>query len=359
MKTVLVNLMAILKINPKAMDDMHIPDGLDRDLVIDTIVLETAGLSIVYSDPLMFPIILERWSRRRNYIWTEMYKTLLYKYDPISNYDRWEETVSRNDHEGSSQTKGQFETSGNTQDKHSGDFTTGMTEGGDEDSTGSGTRGLKTSGSDDIDASYETTRTPELTRTEISSTDKNGETSTQQSSDLSEDTTNSSQTTHSNYGFNSSIPAKAWDETLISKGNRSNTSSGNSSGDSSEHTEYSSTIKDTGTEKESGTSNSKEKTSGTEDETTGSTGHRDWTGKRDETGNDSFVDTGTHDERGADGRRDADQSIDFNASKSHMYGNIGVTTTQQMIEQQRKVVQLDIIDMILKEFKQQFCIGIY
>ena len=40
-------------------------------------------------------------------------------------------------------------------------------------------------------------------------------------------------------------------------------------------------------------------------------------------------------------------------------GNIGLTSTQQLIEEQRKVVQLNLMDVIIKDFIQRFCIGVY
>lgn len=41
------------------------------------------------------------------------------------------------------------------------------------------------------------------------------------------------------------------------------------------------------------------------------------------------------------------------------YGNIGVTTTQAMIEEERKVVQFCIDDYIIASFKRKFCILVY
>lgn len=40
-------------------------------------------------------------------------------------------------------------------------------------------------------------------------------------------------------------------------------------------------------------------------------------------------------------------------------GNIGVTTTQQMIEQERGVVEFNIYDYIIESFKKRFCILVY
>lgn len=41
------------------------------------------------------------------------------------------------------------------------------------------------------------------------------------------------------------------------------------------------------------------------------------------------------------------------------YGNIGVTSTQDLIKQQREVVQFDIIQYIIDDFKSEFCILVY
>ena len=41
------------------------------------------------------------------------------------------------------------------------------------------------------------------------------------------------------------------------------------------------------------------------------------------------------------------------------YGNIGVTTTQQMIEQERSISLFDIDQIIIDDFKKTFCLLIY
>lgn len=40
-------------------------------------------------------------------------------------------------------------------------------------------------------------------------------------------------------------------------------------------------------------------------------------------------------------------------------GNIGVTTSQQMIEQERQVSEYNIVNVIVDDFKQRFCLMIY
>ena len=43
----------------------------------------------------------------------------------------------------------------------------------------------------------------------------------------------------------------------------------------------------------------------------------------------------------------------------HAYGNIGVTTTQKMIMEERRVSEFDIDHIIINEFKKTFCLLIY
>lgn len=41
------------------------------------------------------------------------------------------------------------------------------------------------------------------------------------------------------------------------------------------------------------------------------------------------------------------------------YGNIGVTTTQQMIQAERDIDTFDVYDVIVADFKKRFCLGVY
>lgn len=52
--------------------------------------------------------------------------------------------------------------------------------------------------------------------------------------------------------------------------------------------------------------------------------------------------------------------LDANGKRSgRAWGNIGVTTTQQMIEEQRRVVQFNLTNYIIDDFIKRFCILIY
>ena len=57
---------------------------------------------------------------------------------------------------------------------------------------------------------------------------------------------------------------------------------------------------------------------------------------------------------------DTDENSSRNNTRTgRAFGNIGVTTTQQMIEAERNVVKFNIVDYIVEDFKKRFCLLIY
>ena len=82
----------------------------------------------------------------------------------------------------------------------------------------------------------------------------------------------------------------------------------------------------------------------------------EWT---DESNGTSEAMTAGYNSAGAD-VPEAKSSANSNGKrKGRSYGNIGVTTTQQMIEEERRVVDFDMDHIIIQEFKKTFCLLIY
>lgn len=48
-----------------------------------------------------------------------------------------------------------------------------------------------------------------------------------------------------------------------------------------------------------------------------------------------------------------------NEHNAHLYGNIGVTTSAQMLEGELAIRKQDLISIIVREFKENFCIMVY
>lgn len=66
-----------------------------------------------------------------------------------------------------------------------------------------------------------------------------------------------------------------------------------------------------------------------------------------------------------DAEHDRQNTIGTNETKrdnkhtAHLYGNIGVTTSAQMLDGELEIRKQDLISIIVREFKENFCIMVY
>ena len=208
---------------------MVIPEGMNKDTLVDNILAETAELEVLYSNPTVMKNLIGVWSQKNLDMWTKMYETTQYEYNPIDNYNRIEEG---NETGTGSSTQGGTDTNRNTR-----------TLGGSDTTSGSATNGHWVAGFDS---------TPS--------------------------------------GNNDGLVKQMRDE-----GNRTET------------TTY---------------------------------------GKTD-------TDSGSY----TYGKTVANQNS--NAHYLHAHGNIGVTTTQKLIKEERQIDRFNPYDMIIEDFKMRFCILVY
>lgn len=76
-------------------DNLLLPSAIDKDTVIDNLMAETAELECLYSDPDFMKAMIGIWSKKELPVWTHMYETTQYEYNPIWNKDgKVTETVS-------------------------------------------------------------------------------------------------------------------------------------------------------------------------------------------------------------------------------------------------------------------------
>lgn len=80
-------------------------------------------------------------------------------------------------------------------------------------------------------------------------------------------------------------------------------------------------------------------------------------------GTDNVAHTGTEtiDHTGTDNRSlsNSENESSNGSVITRRTGNIGVTTTQQMLEQERAIAEFNLIEYITKSFKNRFCLMIY
>lgn len=85
----------------------------------------------------------------------------------------------------------------------------------------------------------------------------------------------------------------------------------------------------------------------------------------EQNGTDTINHTGT-DTYDHTGRQDVDRTFDKATTDTGTIkherteqGNIGLTSTQQLIQEQRELVKINLMDIIINDFKQRFCLGVY
>ena len=81
------------------------------------------------------------------------------------------------------------------------------------------------------------------------------------------------------------------------------------------------------------------------------------TDKNQSTGTSSATDTETASTQYGKTKQETFSKSDSETIRAH--GNIGVTTTMQMIKEQRDIVKFNLYDIITEEFKLRFCVLIY
>ena len=73
-------------------DGFKLPEGLMLDYLIPELLMELGVLETIYPDPDFMKSAIASWSAKEFPVWEELYNTTKYEYDPISNYDRTEES---------------------------------------------------------------------------------------------------------------------------------------------------------------------------------------------------------------------------------------------------------------------------
>ena len=286
-------------------DLMQIPEALDKDVLVQNLLAETAELEVLYPNPIVFKNLVGVWSAKQLDIWNRLYETTQYEYNPIENYDRYETGSD----------------SGTGRTTHSGTDTTAdtTTYGGSDRRTESITHG----GSDT------NTRQSAEGGTER-------ETTTAQMALGGQDVVTGSDTKgHWIAGFDSAPSGE--DDGLVKQTRDQD--------DATTTTAYGKTESDNGSK----TTSFGKTESGSDTTAYGKT--ENVTEQRTYGQTIQKAGNMTHGEQVAT-QNDGEHEL-------HAHGNIGTTTTQQLIREQRNIDLFNLYDIIVEDFKMRFCILIY
>lgn len=315
-------------------DLMQIPEALNKENLIQNLLAETAELEVLYPNPVVFKNLVGIWSVKQLDIWNRLYATTQYEYNPIENYNRYETGSD----------------SGTGRTTHSGTDTTtettthGGTDGRTEAITHGGKDTLDMTRRDGGTESDAITRSSEEGGTESEAVTGHTEQGGQDTVDVN------TGAGHWIAGYDS-VPSGTENDGLVKQtrdqGNSFTTTDYGKTEDStgSKTTTFGKTVDDT----ESHTTTFG-KTETNKDETTyGKTENVQETKTYGETVNR----TGgvTHGEQVA--------TTNEGEHELHAHGNIGVTTTQKLIREQRDIDLFNLYDIIIEDFKMRFCILVY
>lgn len=85
------DIIALLKWDSTLFDNFQLPQELDRELTINTILVQCGDRQLLHPSPDWMKWGIEVWSKRMLPIWKKLYDTTTLEYNPIYNYDRMEE----------------------------------------------------------------------------------------------------------------------------------------------------------------------------------------------------------------------------------------------------------------------------
>ena len=338
-------------------DLMQIPSALDKPTLIDNLLSETAELEVLYPNPVVFKNLVGVWSAKQIDIWNRLYATTQYEYNPIENYNRHEtgsdSGTGRTIHSGTDTTT-ETTTHGGTDGRTEaistgGKDTLDMTrrEGGTEGKTG--TIGMEQGGTEAVATNKREGGSE--TESTTSSVEQGGQDQT-----VGADTKG-----HWIAGFDSQ-PSGQDDGLVKQTREQDDATTTTTYGKSEAGTgSKSTTFGKTNTDTETTTFGKTEDTETSETTTFGKTETN-----KDETTygrTENVQETKTYGEtvNKQGGLTHGEQVATQNEGEHelHAHGNIGVTTTQKLIREQRDIDLFNLYDIIIADFKMRFCILVY
>lgn len=82
-----MSVLGIFNVRPDIFDKFHLPNGVEMDVLEPELLSEVAELESLYTDPDVLKSLIGAWSSRRLYVWSKLYETTQFEYNPIWNKD--------------------------------------------------------------------------------------------------------------------------------------------------------------------------------------------------------------------------------------------------------------------------------
>ena len=97
MMRAVADLLSFYQYDNSILSELVLPEGVDRTVLINNLLMETSELEILYPDFDFLKGAIGAWSSKELPVWTELLKTTQYEYEPLWNKDyRTSHTETRN-----------------------------------------------------------------------------------------------------------------------------------------------------------------------------------------------------------------------------------------------------------------------
>ena len=406
-----LTMIGIYNYDPTIFENLTFPDGINKDTAVTEIIMRAGEFEVLYPQPEFLKMAITHWGTKHYRTFEKWVEALAIDFNPLYNYDRFEEyediknTTGASDYtsKDSRKTSGtqsaidQNESEGSAHDKDShGEHSTEQrgndyteTSGGNSvrnDTTGKSSTDIENSGAEETGGrtGSESQNAFKSTGEQNTGSSNNSQTQTalsQTGTDTDSDQTNTRKVAaydaatyqpkeEETIGQTSGVAGdglaitstddtksengqSAANESSMSSNNTSESENKNTSsntirqGDESEHhneieqhdeaREHNETVNTVN--QTAGESAKDSETAAKSNNISQSASAEDTTGSADSSTKSNQLDQSTH--------------------KAHLYGNIGVTTSTQMLEDFIRVERFNIYENIADIFTDEFCIKVY
>lgn len=86
-----LSILGLYNYQPAIFDSLTIPTSVDRETLIDNIIMEAAELELLFPNADILGRLIGNWSKTRLAAWNRMIGALDAEYNPIENSDRYED----------------------------------------------------------------------------------------------------------------------------------------------------------------------------------------------------------------------------------------------------------------------------
>lgn len=82
-----LSIIALYEYNKDLFKDLKVPAGMDKQTVIDTILIECGGLELLYPSYTFMQMAIKNWSAVESRIWDKLWNSETLDYNPLWNVD--------------------------------------------------------------------------------------------------------------------------------------------------------------------------------------------------------------------------------------------------------------------------------